>query len=140
MTDGDLLQCRALSWIAWKYAAGSWTIWELDWNALRAWQTAETHGNGGGFFVYRGETMGLDEPVASIRLKQLRRGSQDYEYFWLLDKQANGGRELADSTVNSIIHNFKGEEGAMGSPGMWNHNPEEWERARIKIGERLSAR
>jgi Domain of unknown function (DUF4091) len=138
MTDGDLLQCRALSWIAWKYAAGSWTIWELDWNALHAWQTAETHGNGGGFFVYRGETMGLDEPVASIRLKQLRRGSQDYEYFWLLDKQGNGWRELANSAVNSIIHNVQGEESAMGSPGMWNHNPEEWERARIRIGERLS--
>ena len=93
-----------------------------------------------GLFRLPGETMGLDEPVASIRLKQLRRGSQDYEYFWLLAKQANGGQELADSTVSSIIHNFKEEEGAMGSPGMWNHNPEEWERARIKIGDRLSAR
>lgn len=140
VTDGDLLQCRALSWIAWKYAAGSWTIWELDWNALRAWQTAETYGNGGGFFVYRGETMGLDEPVASIRLKQLRRGSQDYEYFWLLAQKANRGRELADTTVNSIIHNFIGMEGPLGSPAMWNHNPEDWEKARIKIGDRLSAR
>jgi hypothetical protein len=84
--------------------------------------------------------MGLDEPVASIRLKQLRRGSQDYEYFWLLAHQANGGRDLADVTVNSVIHNFTGMEGAMGSPGMWNHNPEDWEKARIKIGDRLSAR
>jgi hypothetical protein len=136
-TDGDLLQCRALSWIAWKYAAGSWTIWELDWNALRAWQTAETYGNGGGFFVYRGETMGLDEPVASIRLKQLRRGSQDYEYFWLMSQK--GGRQETDAAVRSIIHDFTGKEGAMGSPGMWNHNPEDWEKARIQLGERLAA-
>lgn len=135
-TDGDLLQCRALSWIAWKYAAGSWTIWELDWNALRAWQTAETYGNGGGFFVYRGETMGLDEPVASIRLKQLRRGSQDYEYFWLLSQK--GTRQQPDAAVASIIHDFAGKEGAMGSPGMWNHNPEDWEKVRIQLGDRLT--
>ena len=43
--------------------------------------------NGEGFLIYRGETMGLEEPVASIRLKLLRRGSQDYEYFWLLARK-----------------------------------------------------
>ena len=84
--------------------------------------------------------MGLDEPVASIRLKQLRRGSQDYEYFWLLGQKANGGKEFADTTVNSIVHNFIGMEGPMGSPAMWNHNPEDWEKARIKMGDLLSAR
>jgi hypothetical protein len=135
-TDGDPLQCRAMSWIAWKYGAGSWTIWELDWNSLRAWQYPETYPgtNGLGFFVYRGETMGLDEPVASIRLKLLRRGSQDYEYFWLLS-QKRGGKQTAGDTVRSIIHDFAGMSGPMGSPGMWNHNPEEWERARIKVGD-----
>ena len=136
-TDGDPLQCRALSWIAWKYGAGSWTIWELDFNSLRAWMYPDTHGNGGGFFVYRGETMGLDEPVASIRLKLLRRGSQDYEYLWLLS-QKQGGKQIADDIVNSIIHNFAGMRGAMGSPAMWNHNPEQWERARMRLGDLIA--
>jgi hypothetical protein len=72
--------------IAWKLHAGSRALWELDFNALRAWQDAETYPglNGYGMLIYRGETMGLDEPATSIRLKGLRRGSQDYEYFWLL--------------------------------------------------------
>jgi hypothetical protein len=47
--------------------------------------------------------MGLDQPVASIRLKGLRRGSQDYEYFWLLT-QAKGGREMADQAVSAVLH------------------------------------
>jgi hypothetical protein len=44
--------------------------------------------------VYRGETMGLDEPAASIRLKALRRGSQDYEYFWLASQLPDGRRTV----------------------------------------------
>ena len=55
------------------------------------------------------------------RLKQLRRSSQDYEYFWLLSQK--GGRQEPDAAVASIIHDFAGKEGVMGSPGMWNHNP-----------------
>jgi len=138
--DADPLQCRALSWLAWKYGAASWTIWEMDFNSLRAWQYAETYPgtNGAGFSVYRGEAMGLDEPVASIRFKLLRRGTQDYEYFWLLS-QNQGKKSAADEAVASVIHNFIGLEGPMGAPGMWNHNPEEWERARIRVGDLISA-
>lgn len=141
ITDADPLGCRALGWVSWKYGARSWTIWELDFNSLRAWQYPETYSqrngdvqNGQGFLVYRGETMGLDEPVASIRLKLLRRGSQDYEYLRLLAQQP-GGAKLATDIVNSIIHEPMGKEGAWGSPGMWNHNAEDWERARYRIGD-----
>ena len=87
--------------------------------------------------VYRGETMGLDEPVASLRLKIMRRGAQDYEYFWLLS-QKNGGRLQADEVVNSIINDFVkvgADRASLGSPGHWKHNSEEWERARIRLGD-----
>jgi hypothetical protein len=90
--------------------------------------------NGEGFLIYRGETMGLEEPVASIRLKLLRRGSQDYEYFWLLAHK-KGGRAVADEVANSVIHEPLGTNGAWGSPAMWSHNAEEWERARFKMGD-----
>ena len=58
--------------------------------------------------VYRGETMGLGEPAASIRLKGLRRGSQDYEYFWLLS-QPKGGREIVDEAVSTMLHGSIGD-------------------------------
>ena len=78
--------------------------------------------------------MGLDEPVASIRLKLLRRGSQDYEYFWLLARK-KGGRAIADEIAASVIHEPMGKRGAWGTPGMWSHNAEEWERDRYRMGD-----
>jgi len=144
-TDGDPLGCRALAWTSWKYGAKSWAIWEMDFNSLRAWQYPATYTerngevqNGQGFLVYRGETMGLDEPVASIRLKLMRRGSQDYEYLWLLS-QKNGGKNEADAMAASIIHEPMGKDASWGSPGMWRHNAEEWDRARVQAGDRIEA-
>lgn len=144
LIDADPLVNRALGWIAWKYRAGSWTLWELDFNSLRAWMDPETYPdergdrvqNGHGMLVYRGETMGLAQPVASIRLKQLRRGSQDYEYFWLASQA--GRREEADRAVNEIVRDFlacRCEIEPLGTAGMWKHDPDEWERARVRLGE-----
>jgi hypothetical protein len=144
-TDGDPLGCRALGWVSWKYGAKSWAIWEMDFNSLRAWQYPATYTerngdveNGQGFLVYRGETMGLDEPVASIRLKLMRRGSQDYEYFWLLSQKRNG-RQKADAIVNSVIYEPLGTSESWGSPGMWQHNAESWDRARIGMGDLIES-
>jgi len=136
--DGDGLKGRALSWLAWKLRAGSWTLWELDFNSLRAWQYPETYEtqNGSGMLVYRGETMGLDEPAASIRLKGLRRGSQDYEYFWLLS-QSKAGRETVDEAVKAVLHGTIDDKTALGAPGMWAHDPDEWDRVRVKLGEAI---
>ncbi len=137
ITDADGLNCRSLSWLAWKFGAGSWTLWELDFNSLRAWQNAATYNNinGHGMLVYRGETMGLDEPAASMRLKGLRRGSQDYEYFWLLSQA--GGRQAVDEAVNAVIHGTISEKVSLGSPGIWKHDPDEWDQVRLKIGEAI---
>ncbi|HET9176946.1 MAG TPA: hypothetical protein VFQ24_01145 [Terriglobia bacterium] len=139
ITDGDGLKCRALSWFAWKQHTDSWDIWEMDFNSLRAWQYAATYDNrnGAGMLVYRGETMGLDEPAASIRFKGMRRGSQDYEYFWLL-AQTPGGREVADEAVRHVVHGtYQPSKVSFGAPGMWIHDPDEWDRARLKIGDAI---
>jgi Glycoside hydrolase 123 N-terminal domain len=136
--DGDGLKCRGLSWFAWKQRTDSWDIWEMDFDSLRAWQYPETynHQNGAGMLVYRGETMGLDEPAASIRFKGMRRGSQDYEYFWLL-AQTPGGRQAVDEAVQHVVHGpFNGKE-SLGAPGMWLHDPDEWDRMRLKIGDAI---
>jgi hypothetical protein len=84
-------------------------------------------------YIYRGETMGLAEPVASIRLKILRRGAQDYEYFWLLS-QKEGSKENARRLVNSVLVDPPGHEGEFGH---WKRNAEEWDAVRIKVGEML---
>jgi len=140
--DWDPLGGRAVSWFCWKHGISSWLLWEFDFNALRAWLFPETYTtlngrvhNGHGMFIYRGETMGLAEPAASIRLKILRRGAQDFEYFWLLS-QREGGREKADQLVNSMMVEPPGHEGEF---GYWRRNSEEWDKARIKTGDLIQS-
>jgi len=138
LIDTDGLKDRALSWIAWKLGAGSWTLWELDFNSLRAWQYPQTYEkqNGTGMLVYRGETMGLDEPAASIRLKGLRRGSQDFEYFWLLS-HAKDGKQTVDRAVNDVLHGTIDDKSPLGAPGMWMHDPDNWDRVRLRLGDAI---
>jgi hypothetical protein len=144
VVDGDLLGCRAMSWVCWKYGISSWTVWELDYNALRAYLFPETYVTGDriynlhGMLVYRGETMGLKQPVASIRLKQLRRGAQDYEYFWLAARDPKG-RAMVDQAVGGVINDPLRSEQSWGLPAMWNHNSEAWEKVRIRVGEALNS-
>jgi len=66
--------------------------------------------------VYRGETMGLKEPAASMRLKGLRRGSQDYEYFWLLSRLPKG-RDIVDQRIDQVLHGSIHGRASLGGPG-----------------------
>jgi hypothetical protein len=140
--DWDPLGSRAMSWFCWKHGISSWLLWEFDFNALRAWLFPESYTtldgrvqNGHGMYIYRGETMGLAEPAASIRLKILRRGVQDYEYFWLL-AQEEGGEKRARDLVNSILVDPPGHEGEF---GYWKRNAEEWDAIRNQVGALLNS-
>ena len=58
--------------------------------------------NGDALLIYPGDFLGLDGPVPCIRLKALRRASQDYEYIWLLS-QRTGDARAADEIVDSVL-------------------------------------
>ncbi|MEW5974985.1 MAG: glycoside hydrolase domain-containing protein [Acidobacteriota bacterium] len=139
--DLDLNVNRAIGWVGWKYQAG-WVEWEFDWNAYASWYEAENFKepkriyNGSGQLVYRGIVMGYREPIPSIRLKAQRRGLQDYEYFWLLAQKS--GRPEADAFVNRIIYKSPFGPSAMLDTEIWKNNPEEWDRVRVEVGQRLA--
>lgn len=57
--------------------------------------------NGEGALFYPGEDAGINGPVASIRLKNLRDGMEDYEYFAILEQR--GGREVAEEIARSAV-------------------------------------
>jgi len=80
--------------------------------------------NGGGTIFYPGKEAGIDGPVTSIRLKNLREGLEDYEYFAILDK--NGQEEFVIETINEIC------------PEWWDikMDPD----ALLKVRERLARR
>jgi hypothetical protein len=67
--------------------------------------------NGEGALFYPGEDAGIEGPVASIRLKLLRDGMEDYEYFVLLEQA--GGKELVDEVVRTAVPTW----------GAWVQNP-----------------
>ena len=151
--DLDMLTCRSVAWIAWKYDCG-YCAWEFDayWDnvnnvhdADRNWTDAINFRhrglglayNGSGCLIYRGKPMGLPGPAPSIRLKAHRRGFQDYEYLWLL-KQAGKG-EMADKLVNSIIHGRPLGMAAAGQIELWKNNPEAWDAAILQAAEMLDA-
>lgn len=84
--------------------------------------------------IYRGAVMDYRRPIPSIRLKAQRRGLQDYEYFWLL------GREAADPIVNRIVYKRPFGKTAMLDTEIWKNNADDWEAARIEAGRVLNRR
>lgn len=140
--DLDLLVNRGIGWVGWKYQSG-WVEWEFDWNAFASWYEAENFKeaggrsyNGSGQLIYRGAVMDYDEPIPSIRLKAMRRGLQDYEYFWLLANTA-ADRAAADNLVNGVVYKRPFGPAAMLDVEIWKNNPDEWDRARTAAGEFL---
>lgn len=163
--DADGVAMRTWSWIAWQYRidylcyysmAEAWRkaipspqnpnkfiiprgpagenndneIWDHPRN--RTWAVSQ------GVFIYPGKRVNYDLPIVNIRMKQIRRGQTDYEYFWLL-KQAGEGA-MADSLVKSVI-GVALSEAATGPEqygyGKWSHNPADWDAAVARAAARL---
>ncbi len=128
--DLDLLTCRGLGWAAWKHKCG-WCEWEFEWEGLKGWTealnwvTEHVEYNGSGLLIYRGDFIGSPGPVPSIRLKALRRGLQDYEYF-----------AIGDSVFKAVPFGRQ----SVGNTEIWRNNPDAWDEARTKAGELLAGR
>ena len=163
--DADGVAMRTWSWIAWQYRidylcyysmSEAWRkaiasaqesdkfivppgragenndneIWDHPRN--RTWAVSQ------GVFIYPGKKVNYDLPIVNIRMKQIRRGQTDFEYFWLL-KQAGEGA-LADSLVKSVINVALSEAARRPeqySYGKWSHNPDDWDGALAKAAARL---
>ena len=144
ITDGDLLQTRALGWVSWKFKAHSWTIWEFDFNSLRAYSLPETYTerngdpfNGMGMLIYRGETMGIDGPVPSIPPRRAPARQPGLRVF-LAARPQEGRTRGGGLDRDPVVHEPMGRRAAWGSPGMWSHNGEEWERDRYRMGDLIT--
>ncbi|MGB2866970.1 MAG: DUF4091 domain-containing protein, partial [Bacteroidota bacterium] len=122
--DVDAADARVNPWIAWRYKVDLYFLWysnlyveknnkDSTIRHMNPWvdnylpySTGYAWGNG--TFIYPGEDKeypafdhGLQGPIASIRMKNWRRGQQDYEYLWLV-RQAGFGSS-ADSVVRSVV-------------------------------------
>ena len=154
--DNDGLALTTWPWIAWRYgldhlflynmtewsyfrldrAATDWSsgkreIWENPLN--QSWQT-----NGQGVLVYPGQYVGIRGVVPTIRLKQVRRGMQDYEYLCLTARR--GGAAKADAIASRLVRRAlheAGPLGEMGNPGDWERDPRAWATARRELASAI---
>jgi hypothetical protein len=127
--DRPLTEYRIPTWINYQYNITGLLYWSTVTTVIEPWYNPAfahpRHYNGGGFLFYPGAPCGIDGPVTSIRLKNLRDGMEDYEYFAILEK-------LTDKkTVKKIVDAV--------APNWWNFSKDSNEilAAREKIAQQI---
>jgi hypothetical protein len=160
--DGDGLSMATWPVIAWRYKLDTlflynmteWTYFRLDrgaganrpWAKLKreiweqplnqSWQS-----NSQGVLMYPGQYVGVRGVIPSIRMKQIRRGMQDYEYYWLLSQK--GQQAKADDFCKQVMPAALGDAtgGKYGDttygPGKWERDPRKWAAAREQMAKML---
>ena len=162
MTEDDGVAMRTIPWAQYKKQVHRWFYWEanvdspIDWYAqANTWGTItyvdsslgqtgnDGTSNGNGVLVYPGSTVynnqtnyGVDGPIASLRLKEWRRGIQDTDY---LSLAARIDPTAAQSIVNHVMP-YSLWEYPTTSPSFytgggpsWSSDPDTWELARTQL-------
>lgn len=96
--DDSLLGTRLIAWMQHDFGIEGLLYWSTTifrkWNGSQyvdrdTWAdpTGYPNTNGDGFLLYPGTPVGIDGPVATIRMEALREGVEDGEYLRLLDER-----------------------------------------------------
>ena len=108
----DAIDWRVQPWICRRYDLDQYFYWETtNWGYKKGSQVDVLNKNrtdGNGYLFYPGEdavfpksSRQLPGPLCSIRIKNWRRGMQDYEYLWLAGQ--SGLKARADAIVKSCV-------------------------------------
>jgi hypothetical protein len=131
--DRPLTVYRVPTWINRRYNITGLLYWTTITTVIEPWLNPAfshygIHFNGGGFLFYPGTPCGIDGPIGSIRVKNLRDGMEDYEYFAILEKLA--GKDSVEKIVNIV------------APNWWNFSKEagKFLAAREKLAEEIVKR
>jgi hypothetical protein len=132
MIDDTAVSNRIMPWLAWRYRVSGelyFNINEAFNHSADLWKGGHFlfGGNGDGTLMYPGRAARIggrhDIPIESVRLKLIREGLEDYEYFVLLDR-------AADSHVARIARSLYEFE----------HDSHKLHRERIRMGEEIAKR
>lgn len=151
--NNEGLGMRTWPWIAWRYGVDGVFLWvgnfwdEAPYSNSKNWNDTLL---GNGVFFYPGAGLPsigfpkLRGPVSSFRMKALRRGLFDYEYFQLL--RSLGGHpdpivaRVVHSALNAREYEPYWEHPLWGRPGDWSHDPADWEAARWQVAQEILVR
>jgi hypothetical protein len=129
--DAELAHARAWGWLVREYELAGALNWEVDFRPGCAAdpQCAGFGLNSDATLIYRGEDVGraAGEPLASMRLKQLRRGAEDAALLAMLaERDADTARAVQDLMVPAAMGDNHPPEG----PGAWPVEGVAYDRAR----------
>jgi hypothetical protein len=107
--DFPLLNYRVPLWINWRYGMKGLLYWSaVFWDkAIDMWMDPLTDNkkfNLEGLLLYPGGDVGAGSFVPSMRLKQIREGMEDFEYFKLLAD--HGRKDTADQVVRRVARSW----------------------------------
>ena len=138
--DFPLLNYRVPMWIGWRYQMRGILYWGgmCFWNQVDdPWSDPKTLDrrkaknkqlyNGDGSLLYPGRAVGYDGIVASLRLKALRDGIEDYELLAILERA--GQSKAADEIVKPLAEDWF----------QWEKDPSAYEAAREKLAKLILA-
>jgi hypothetical protein len=155
--DDDGLALTTWPWIAWRYGLDTlflyemteWTYFRLDrtpkpWSGGKReiWENPLNQSwatNSQGVLLYPGPYAGVRGVVPSIRLKQVRRGMQDYEYLWLARQRGQGA--AADAVARRLVPRAlreAGPPGELGARGPWARDPRAWAAGREELAAAIA--
>ena len=100
-------------------------ITNLNWNT--SWYKKELLYNGEGSLLYPGRDAGYDGVVASLRLKALRDGIEDYELLAILERA--GEAAAAEKIVQPLAESWF----------QWEKSPAAYETARAELAKLILA-
>ncbi len=154
ITEADAVDLRVNGWVKYIHGVNTWFLWEgTTWDHNLQGPKGHLHqriftepltfiseglswANGDGIVFYPGrnpfyeeEDRGVNRILGSIRLKNMRRGQQDYELMWLAEQKA--GREKVLQTVKGVVP--KSLEADMKDPVSWSERGDDYDKARLKL-------
>ncbi len=153
--EAEAVDFRVNAWVKYIYGVSTWFLWEgTHWQHNHQGPKSRLHqrvfndpitfinwgeefGNGAGVLFYPGrmpwypeEDRGVSRLLGSIKLKNIRRGQQDYEIMWLAERKAGRQKvlEIIRKAVPRGLNEVKMEEAVP-----WSERGEDYDRARAAL-------
>ena len=158
--EGTAVDQRVNGWIKYLFNINTWFVWHgTHWThngqgpkgrlKQRVFNEPLTfinwnfeYGNGDGILFYPGqmphqpqEDRGIFRAMPSIRLKNIRRGQQDYEILWLVQQKSGGAkaRDMARKLVGKAMNEIE-----MSDKVYWPQRGDDYDAVRNQLLDILS--